>query len=259
MLVSPSSPPPRGPPRISQVLPTVKCSNCNQPVPLNELGEHICSVAPPVPRLPPAARPPPTNPIPAPPSSTSLKPRASPPKAISISPRRPFANSGARGSNSSFQSRSSPLARSFPEESNEDYFARQASASSRDTMNSISSSSTARPSFISSGSGSSDAHGPTKSPSSPSAKSPVSPSPLAAQSNQNQRPPISSRIPEPPMSPISPLAALSNALASSSSAPALNGNGPPPSRPSFSTSQSMQDNRNMSNVPMSPRIPPTNV
>ncbi|KAF9053943.1 hypothetical protein BDZ89DRAFT_1056500 [Hymenopellis radicata] len=38
--------------RISQLLPTVKCSNCNNPVPLAELGEHICAPPPPVPALP---------------------------------------------------------------------------------------------------------------------------------------------------------------------------------------------------------------
>ncbi|TFK30154.1 hypothetical protein FA15DRAFT_699705 [Coprinopsis marcescibilis] len=43
---------PQGPGRISQLLPSVKCSNCNLPVPLSELGEHICAPAPPVPSLP---------------------------------------------------------------------------------------------------------------------------------------------------------------------------------------------------------------
>ena len=32
-------------PRISQILPTVKCSTCNQPVPLDRLGDHICASA----------------------------------------------------------------------------------------------------------------------------------------------------------------------------------------------------------------------
>lgn len=40
------------PGRISQLLPSVKCSNCNLPVPLNELGDHTCSKQPPVPALP---------------------------------------------------------------------------------------------------------------------------------------------------------------------------------------------------------------
>jgi hypothetical protein len=32
-------------PRISQILPTVKCSTCSQPVPLDRLGDHICAFA----------------------------------------------------------------------------------------------------------------------------------------------------------------------------------------------------------------------
>lgn len=40
---------PGGPGRISQLLPTVKCSSCNDPVPLAELGEHICAKPPPLP------------------------------------------------------------------------------------------------------------------------------------------------------------------------------------------------------------------
>ncbi|KAG2041813.1 hypothetical protein BDR03DRAFT_890479 [Suillus americanus] len=38
---------PKQPPRISQFLPTVKCSSCLQPVPLAELGDHVCSSEPP--------------------------------------------------------------------------------------------------------------------------------------------------------------------------------------------------------------------
>lgn len=38
---------PKQPPRISQLLPTVKCSSCLQPVPLAELGGHVCSPQPP--------------------------------------------------------------------------------------------------------------------------------------------------------------------------------------------------------------------
>jgi hypothetical protein len=30
-------------PRISQLLPSVKCSNCNFSVPLSDLGDHVCS------------------------------------------------------------------------------------------------------------------------------------------------------------------------------------------------------------------------
>ena len=40
----PPSIPPQG--RISQLLPTVKCSDCNKPVPIHELGEHICPPPP---------------------------------------------------------------------------------------------------------------------------------------------------------------------------------------------------------------------
>ncbi|KAI0362419.1 hypothetical protein OH77DRAFT_50535 [Trametes cingulata] len=38
--------------RISQILPTVKCSNCNQPVRIADLGEHVCAAIPPVPTIP---------------------------------------------------------------------------------------------------------------------------------------------------------------------------------------------------------------
>jgi PDZ and LIM domain protein 5/6/7 len=38
--------------RTSEFLPTVKCSNCNAPVPLDELGDHICSAVPATPSLP---------------------------------------------------------------------------------------------------------------------------------------------------------------------------------------------------------------
>lgn len=56
MMASMLAPAPANPPgRISQLLPTVKCSNCNNPVPLAELGEHICPKAPPVPALPEAS------------------------------------------------------------------------------------------------------------------------------------------------------------------------------------------------------------
>ncbi|KAI0797646.1 hypothetical protein C8Q75DRAFT_801579 [Abortiporus biennis] len=48
-LLNPTAP---GTERISQILPTVKCSSCNQPVPISELGDHVC------PPLPPAFKPP---------------------------------------------------------------------------------------------------------------------------------------------------------------------------------------------------------
>ncbi|KAI9320426.1 hypothetical protein BX666DRAFT_1195363 [Dichotomocladium elegans] len=38
--------------RISQILPTVKCSDCGEDVQIRKLGEHICSNMPPVPSLP---------------------------------------------------------------------------------------------------------------------------------------------------------------------------------------------------------------
>ncbi|KAF8969692.1 hypothetical protein BDZ97DRAFT_1794692 [Flammula alnicola] len=51
-LLSPTSSNPPGPGRISQLLPSVKCSTCHQPVPLAELGDHTCAPPPPVPQLP---------------------------------------------------------------------------------------------------------------------------------------------------------------------------------------------------------------
>jgi hypothetical protein len=44
--------PPDPPARVSQMLSTVKCSNCNKPVPFTELGEHVCDTAPSTPTLP---------------------------------------------------------------------------------------------------------------------------------------------------------------------------------------------------------------
>ncbi|KAI8139095.1 hypothetical protein BJV82DRAFT_273868 [Fennellomyces sp. T-0311] len=41
-------------PRISKVLPTVKCSDCNQAVHVRELADHVCHAAPPVPAIPQA-------------------------------------------------------------------------------------------------------------------------------------------------------------------------------------------------------------
>ncbi|KAJ6525592.1 hypothetical protein B0H19DRAFT_1197892 [Mycena capillaripes] len=49
MLMSSPAQPPAG--RMSQMLPSVKCSNCSFLVPLAELGEHICAPAPPLPTL----------------------------------------------------------------------------------------------------------------------------------------------------------------------------------------------------------------
>ena len=55
-LLSPTGPDPG---RISQILPTVKCSNCNQPVPIAELGDHVC----PPPPTPAASAKPPMSPV----------------------------------------------------------------------------------------------------------------------------------------------------------------------------------------------------
>ncbi|KAL1743450.1 hypothetical protein HDZ31DRAFT_21931, partial [Schizophyllum fasciatum] len=77
-------------PRISQLLPTVKCSNCNQPVPLTELGEHTCEAAPPLPTPPKPATSPTVasflpqrlqNLVSTSPKPMSPPPRQPPPKA----------------------------------------------------------------------------------------------------------------------------------------------------------------------------------
>ncbi|EIW84944.1 hypothetical protein CONPUDRAFT_162258 [Coniophora puteana RWD-64-598 SS2] len=39
-------------PRLSQLLPTVKCTTCSQPVPFSELGGHVCKPVPPLPSQP---------------------------------------------------------------------------------------------------------------------------------------------------------------------------------------------------------------
>ncbi|KAH9945876.1 uncharacterized protein BXZ73DRAFT_95394 [Epithele typhae] len=44
--------------RISQILPTVKCSSCSQPVSITDLGDHVCAPAPAPPPQMPALRPP---------------------------------------------------------------------------------------------------------------------------------------------------------------------------------------------------------
>lgn len=38
--------------RISQILPTVKCSDCGKDVEIRRLGDHLCSSQPPIPALP---------------------------------------------------------------------------------------------------------------------------------------------------------------------------------------------------------------
>ena len=42
--------------RISQVLPSVKCSSCGQSVPLDRLGDHVCAPLPPTPSKPTTPR-----------------------------------------------------------------------------------------------------------------------------------------------------------------------------------------------------------
>ncbi|KIJ26455.1 hypothetical protein M422DRAFT_272499 [Sphaerobolus stellatus SS14] len=63
--------------RISTLLPTVKCSNCAQPVALSQLSDHVCS---------------PNTPIsPRPQSIRSLKPKSpSPPSIRAFSPKPPM-------------------------------------------------------------------------------------------------------------------------------------------------------------------------
>ncbi|EMD38262.1 hypothetical protein CERSUDRAFT_93791 [Gelatoporia subvermispora B] len=53
-LLAPNAP---GPGRISQILPTVKCSTCNHPVAIAELGEHVCAAVPALPTPPPPMSP----------------------------------------------------------------------------------------------------------------------------------------------------------------------------------------------------------
>ncbi|KAF9448027.1 hypothetical protein P691DRAFT_760277 [Macrolepiota fuliginosa MF-IS2] len=118
------------PTRISQVLPTVKCSSCNQPVPMAELVEHICAKSPPVPAIPnPSYKPhPPANAansfptrVASPGPPTGLQRLGTPPIRPPQSPRpplrvaspmneRPRISTGAGAPPSSFPQRSSPLA-----------------------------------------------------------------------------------------------------------------------------------------------------
>ena len=58
--------PPAQAPRLSQLLPTVKCSSCSQPVPLADLSDHVCTRPPPLPNAPPLPKSPAS---PKPPSS----------------------------------------------------------------------------------------------------------------------------------------------------------------------------------------------
>ncbi|KAF8912075.1 hypothetical protein CPB84DRAFT_751324 [Gymnopilus junonius] len=102
-------------PRISQLLPTVKCSTCHQPVPVNELGDHTCEGPPPaVPSLP--------KPSISPEEATSLLPGRLQGRVASPAPpkdhqRLPSSASArlrinTKDSQSAFQPKPSPLARS---------------------------------------------------------------------------------------------------------------------------------------------------
>ncbi|KAL4077325.1 hypothetical protein V8B97DRAFT_1866260 [Scleroderma yunnanense] len=66
MVQTASLAPPAQAPRLSQLLPTVKCSSCSQPVPLADLSGHVCPAIPTPP--PPSSIPPPPK-SPKPPSS----------------------------------------------------------------------------------------------------------------------------------------------------------------------------------------------
>jgi len=87
--------PPVQAPRLSQLLPTVKCSSCSQPVPLSDLSDHVCSPPPP---LPSAPLPPKSPASPKPPPSflsqrlrlQNLVPRANTP------PRKSSLDTGAQ-------------------------------------------------------------------------------------------------------------------------------------------------------------------
>ncbi|KAF9951819.1 hypothetical protein BGZ65_005728, partial [Modicella reniformis] len=52
-------------PRLSQILPVIRCSDCGVDVEFRSLGEHVCSAAPPMPALPAL----PVIPVPKSPSS----------------------------------------------------------------------------------------------------------------------------------------------------------------------------------------------
>jgi len=117
MLASLLSPTSSAPARISQLLPSVKCSTCHQPVPLAELGDHTCEAPPSVPSLP--------KPTITPEAATALLPGhlqgrvASPPRAqdhqripSSASARLRINTKGGSPTQATFQPKPSPLARS---------------------------------------------------------------------------------------------------------------------------------------------------
>ncbi|KAF5386795.1 hypothetical protein D9615_001605 [Tricholomella constricta] len=127
------------PGRISQLLPNVKCSNCNRPVPLSELGDHVCATPPPVPTLPrPSVTPTAAasllpshlqdrlaSPGPTSPRTTfnDMRLGSSPPSRLQEPQPQRFGSerlriSTASSSSSTYQPRSSPLARTAPDRNN---------------------------------------------------------------------------------------------------------------------------------------------
>ncbi|KIY65294.1 hypothetical protein CYLTODRAFT_379682 [Cylindrobasidium torrendii FP15055 ss-10] len=220
-----------GPGRISQLLPTVKCSNCNDPVPLAELGEHVCSKPPPMPtttapasgglslRLQNLISPLKPNSIPMPGSSPSRTPspqltpttknHRTTPSTASSSSDRSRKTSASSLSLSPFPSRpdradttspswkdhtppvSSPLRERAPSMASISSRARTLSTTSNGSIPS------ARPSFSSSRSGSSPTPVLSSSP------TPMSrgPSPAPSSRTPSPQPPRQPQLPPPQMAP----------------------------------------------------------
>ncbi|CAO3595827.1 unnamed protein product [Absidia cylindrospora] len=99
--------------RISQILPTVKCSDCGRNVHLRQLGNHICSNMPPVPALPIL-----------PPEKFGKKPTTmNKPAMLPISPRSPDGFYSARPDNNNSHH---PYSKSSsPYNDNVDYYRQQ--------------------------------------------------------------------------------------------------------------------------------------
>ncbi|KAF9382533.1 hypothetical protein BGX21_001796 [Mortierella sp. AD011] len=74
-------------PRLSQILPVIRCSDCGHDVEFRMLGEHVCSSAPPMPALPaiPVSRPSP----PAPPRTPSRNDNYPPSSGMSSGAYKP--------------------------------------------------------------------------------------------------------------------------------------------------------------------------
>ncbi|KAF9903590.1 hypothetical protein BX616_001589, partial [Lobosporangium transversale] len=83
-------------PRLSQILPVIRCSDCGVDVEFRLLGEHVCSAAPAMPALP-------ALPISKPPSSGAYKPGYKPPPPVPVasSPGSPGSNSFNNNNNNS--------------------------------------------------------------------------------------------------------------------------------------------------------------